>query len=310
MDVSKSTVAVKRNCGSPRTLSNNIVYNRQFLLKCRESDLSKAAPSDLPEIPGVTIGIATSRNPHQRSTGEEGRRLTSRDSHPDVFKFDDRGLSPTPPKMPMRVWEDAIGVGPLAQYRRRQSTESLVAEGGPMRPEHFFHPPIHHLHQHLMNMGTASHAPIPPNSPFIPPPVLMAHPLQGPSGLISEQSCITSQMSKLNIWRKSHARNEIPDVQGYTTAKTPQLRPSFPPHPSFPGGNRRYSVPEFGTSPIPTPSGMTLLNPAQLLADAGYHTHHPINIGVPDDPSIIAYKPSRKMAGDSSHMLSPMSISF
>lgn len=308
MDALKPTATVKQN-GSCE-LSSKIVYDRQFLLKCRESKYSKLVPSDLPDIPGVTISITASRIPQQRCTVEEERKVTLQDSHSDVFRFDDNGVPPTLLHMPARAWENGTVTGPLAQFRRRQSSDSLVAESRPMRPEHFFHPPMHHVQQHAMGSDPRSHGPLSPNSPFIPPPTLLPHPLQGPSGIISEQRSLADQMSKLNIWRKSHARNEIPDIQGYTTAKTPQLRPSFPPYPAFPAGRRRYSVPEFGSSPIPTPPGLTLLNPARLLADAGYHTHHAINTGVPDDPSIIAYKPSRNMAGDSNHMVSPMSLSF
>lgn len=310
MEESKFDASGKEN-GDSNTLRRKIVYDRQFLLKCRESSYSKVAPTDLPEIQGVTIATVTPRNPQQRIVVEGQRRLALRDSHPGMFKFDGHGISQTPMKIPMREWGEAIAGGPLAQYRRRQSNESFVAEGGPMLPEDFFLAPMHRAHHHPMDSPPGNYNPVSPNAPFIPPPVLMAHPMQGPAGVVSEQNCVSGQMSKLNIWRKSHARNEIPDVQGYTTAKTPQLRPSFPPHPTVPTGNRRYSVPEFGSSPIPTPPGLTLLNPARLLAEAGYHTHHSINTGIPDDPCIVAFMTAGKMAGDSSsRMISPLSISF
>ncbi|CAD5116698.1 DgyrCDS5557 [Dimorphilus gyrociliatus] len=44
-----------------------IVYDRSFLLKCRESPLAQSPPANLPDIPGVTT-------PREEENKENGRK--------------------------------------------------------------------------------------------------------------------------------------------------------------------------------------------------------------------------------------------
>ncbi|NXL01636.1 4EBP1 protein, partial [Mesembrinibis cayennensis] len=40
--------------GAPLPPGTRIIYDRKFLMDCRNSPLAKTPPSDLPDIPGVT----------------------------------------------------------------------------------------------------------------------------------------------------------------------------------------------------------------------------------------------------------------
>ncbi|KAJ7423331.1 Eukaryotic translation initiation factor 4E-binding protein 1 [Willisornis vidua] len=43
-----------QSCARSSARSTRIIYDRKFLMECRNSPVAKTPPSDLPDIPGVT----------------------------------------------------------------------------------------------------------------------------------------------------------------------------------------------------------------------------------------------------------------
>lgn len=61
-----------------------IIYDRAFLMQCRNSPLTKSPPANLPKIPGVTSPIeSTQQNGHER-----GDRKISENAEEPQFEMD------------------------------------------------------------------------------------------------------------------------------------------------------------------------------------------------------------------------------
>ncbi|XP_039273536.2 uncharacterized protein LOC120347575 [Styela clava] len=328
-----------------------IIYDRLFLLKCRDSPLSKTPPANLPDIPGVTT---PDRSPAKHVIGkipEEGRENGEQEGQryrrPNFFQYphppvhdanNNTYLQVPPPSFPVQHNYR----GPLAQYRRRQSISQMRQDCYlPHCAFNNFHPPP----MDPQFRGIFSPPPGSMECPFTPPPIFV-HPIQGPTGPVFDQRPM-EQVSQLERWRRTHSINSS-ETTGYTTAKAPQLNSSFP-SPNMECFPPRISTPASGYTTAQTPllnssfasSGgecssprmnfgrgrgfprphapypalnkvFNILQPTRNKSsrgDSAYDSSYSENdlvMVIPDDPSIIAYKPLEKQKVDGNSNYTPL----